>query len=70
MIDLAETYSQQIKKAERTSQIDQVMSKAFEQIDQLNGQLTLKRFVKANLESIGALRKEVILQSALIHSLE
>ena len=33
LIELAESYSQQIKKSERTSQIDQVISKAFEQVD-------------------------------------
>jgi valyl-tRNA synthetase len=70
MIELAETYQHAIKKAERTSQIDQVISTAFEHIDSLNGQQSLKRFVKATLESIGALRKEVLLQSALLQLAE
>ena len=61
MIEIAETYSQQIKKTDKTTQIDQVISQAFEKLDTLNGQQNLKRFVKATLESIGALRKEVLL---------
>ena len=46
------------------------MNQAFEALDQLQGQQNLIRFVKSNLESIGSLRKEVILQAALISSLE
>ena len=70
VIEIGEKYAQQIKKADRTSQIDQVISAAFEQLDMLKGQQNLIRFVKSSLDSTGSLRKEVILQSALIHSLE
>jgi len=38
-----------------------MISKAFELLDGLKGQQNLKRFVKASLESVGSLRKEVIL---------
>ena len=54
----------------RTNQIDQVLTQAYEQLDELKGQQNLRRFVKTNLETIASLRKEVILQSALINSLE
>ena len=69
VIEIGEKYAQQIKKADRTSQIDQVISAAFEHLDLLKGQQNLIRFVKSSLDSTGSLRKEVILQSALIHSL-
>lgn len=70
MIGIAEKFSQQIKKSEKTAQIDQAINCAFEQLDVLTGQQNLIRFVKSNLESTGSLRKEVILQNALIVSLE
>lgn len=70
VIEIGEEYSQELKKAWRTSEIDQVLMRAFELIDALKGQQNMRRFVKSNLESIGSLRKEVILQGALINSLE
>lgn len=70
MIGIGEKFSQQIKKSEKTGQIDHAINSAFEALDALSGQQNLVRFVKSNLESTGSLRKEVILQNALIHSLE
>ena len=70
MITIGEKFSQKIKKSEKTAQIDQATNQAFEELDALKGQQNLIRFVKSNLESTGSLRKEVILQAALIHSLE
>ena len=61
VIEIGEKYAQGIKKADRTTAIDQVISAAFEQLDQLKGQQNLIRFVKSSLDSTGALRKEVIL---------
>ena len=46
-----------------------MLSKAYEQLDSQKGQANLKRFVKNNLEALGSLRKEVLLQNALITSL-
>jgi len=46
------------------------MSQAFDQIDQMEGPQNIRRFVKMQIESVGSLRKEVILQAALINSLE
>jgi uncharacterized protein (UPF0147 family) len=46
------------------------MSGAFEQLDQMQGPQNIRRFVKMQIESMGSLRKEVILQAALINSLE
>jgi hypothetical protein len=46
------------------------MSEAFEKMDEMQGPQNLRRFIKMQIESVGSLRKEVILQSALINSLE
>lgn len=70
IISIGEKFSQLIKKSERTSQIDQAINSAHEELDALKGQRNLVRFVKSNLESTGSLRKEVLLQAALISSLE
>ena len=51
-------------------QIDAAINEAFEALDGFSGQQNLIRFVKSNLESTGSLRKEVILQAALIGSLQ
>lgn len=51
-------------------QIDSAINEAFEALDNFSGQQNLIRFVKSNLESTGSLRKEVILQAALINSLQ
>ena len=53
--------SQKIKEAGNTSQIEQVLSQAYQQLDSVKGQPGLKRFVKNNLEALASLRKEVIL---------
>ena len=50
-------------------QIEAVLSKAYESLDGYKGQNSLKRFVKNNLDALASLRKEVILQSALINTL-
>ena len=70
VILIAEKFAQLIKKSEKTPQIDQVVSQAFEALDSLRkGQQNLIRFVKSNLESTAGLRKEVILQGLLLQSL-
>lgn len=58
--------SQKIKEANDRGQVEQVLSKTFEQLDQLKGQANLKRFVKTNLEALASLRKEVILQNIVL----
>ena len=50
-------------------QIETVLSKAYESLDGYKGQNSLKRFVKNNLDALASLRKEVILQNALITTL-
>ena len=61
IIEIGESMSQKIKEANDRGQVEQVLSKTFEQLDQLKGQANLKRFVKTNLEALASLRKEVIL---------
>lgn len=70
MIEQGEIYAQELKKCARTGQIDQVMSEAIEKLDEMQGPQNLRRFIKMQIESVGSLRKEVILQAALINSLE
>ena len=74
IIERGELYAQEIKKSDKTGKIDTAISSAYEKLDQLSvkgqSQQNLKRFVKSNLEAIGGLRKEVLLQSMLINSFE
>jgi hypothetical protein len=69
IIEIGEAFTQKIKECNSTSQIEQVLSKAYEALDQYKGQAYLKRFVKNNLDALASLRKEVILQNALINTL-
>ena len=66
IIEVGENMSQKIKEASNSGQIEQVLSRAYEQLDSLKGQSSLKRFVKNNLEALASLRKEVILQNMVL----
>ncbi len=69
IIEMGENFTQKIKEAMSTMQIETVLSKAYESLDGYKGQNSLKRFVKNNLDALASLRKEVILQNALITTL-
>jgi len=69
---VGENMSQKIKEAANPAQIEQVLSKAYEQFDSVKGgtqphMVNLKRFVKNNLEALASLRKEVILQNMVLN---
>ena len=66
LIEIGEQMSQKIKEATDRIQVEQVLRKAYEQLDQLKGQANLKRFIKTNLEALASLRKEVILQNLVL----
>lgn len=67
--EIGENFTQKIKEAMSTMQIETVLSKAYEGLDGFKSQNQLKRFVKNNLDALASLRKEVILQNALINTL-